>query len=149
MDEVVKLVEELAKPFEGLYLKAYHDPVGFPTQGYGRLLSRKKWEPLDKYPDIDQATAKEWLHQDIMKAMRATMRLCPGVETPEQLAALTDFTFNCGAGNLEISTLRRRVNRKDFIGASDEFMRWVYAQGVKLPGLVLRRKAERDLFLHK
>jgi lysozyme len=82
-----------------------------------------------------------------MKAVRATLRLCPGVERPTQIAAIADFTFNCGAGNLEISNLRRRVNRGDFDGAADEFLRWVYARGVKLPGLVRRRVAERDLFL--
>lgn len=149
MDEVVEMVEALAKPFEGLSLKAYHDPVGFPTQGYGRLLSRVKWEPLSKYPDITKEQAHEWLVQDIRMAIRSSQRLCPGIETPQQLAAVADFVFNCGAGNLEISTLRRRINRGDFAGAADEFLKWVYAQGVKLPGLVRRRKAERDLFLHK
>ena len=149
MDEILQLTAKLAKPFEGLFLKAYHDPVGYPTQGYGRLLSRVPWEPLSKYPDIALETAEQWLVEDLRKAVRATIRLCPGAETPQQVAAIADFTFNCGAGNLEISTLRRKVNRKDFDGASEEFLRWVYARGIKLPGLVRRRKAERDLFLHK
>lgn len=165
MDEVLELTAELAKPFEGLELDAYYDPVGYPTQGYGRLLSRQVWGPLgrppkdrkerqvanawlkEKYPRIDEETAEKWLKQDMLKAARAVIRLCPGAETPQQLAALTDFTFNCGAGNLEISTLRRRVNRGDFEGASREFLKWVYARGVKLPGLVRRRKAEKELFL--
>ena len=46
---------DLAAPFEGLRLEAYHDPVGYPTQGYGRLLSRKPWEDrVDGWPDIDE-----------------------------------------------------------------------------------------------
>lgn len=165
MPEIIELAHGLAKPFEGLRLDAYFDPVGFPTQGYGRLLSRQVWGPLgrapldriemnaarewlkDKYPDIDIATADVWLKQDMMVAIRATLRLCPGATKPTQIAALADFTFNCGAGNLEISSLRRKVNRNDFDGAADEFLKWVYARGVKLPGLVRRRVAEREMFL--
>ena len=145
MDDILQLASEVAKPFEGLVLKAYHDPVGYPTQGYGRLLSRTPWEPLDKWPDIDEHTAEEWLQQDMRKAVRATLRLCPNVESPYQLAAIADFTFNCGAGNLEISTLKRKANRGDPT-ASDEFLKWVFARGVKLPGLVKRRKAEKVMY---
>lgn len=165
MDEILELTAELAKPFEGLFLRPYFDPVGYPTQGYGRLLSRQVWGPLgrsplnaqekqianqwlyEQWPDIDEHTAEIWLQQDMTKAVRAAIRLCPGAERPTQLAALGDFAFNCGSGNLEISTLRMKVNRKDFNGAADEFLRWVYARGVKLPGLVRRRNSEKQLFL--
>lgn len=146
MDEILELAAAVAKPFEGLVLKAYHDPVGYPTQGFGRLLSRTPWEPLDKWPDIDEHTAEEWLKEDMTKAVRAALRLCPGAETPEQYAAIADFAFNCGAGNLQASTLRRKVNRGDFSGAEKEFSKWVFARGVKLPGLVRRRRAEADMF---
>jgi lysozyme len=165
LDEILEQAFKLAKPFEGLSLKAYYDPVGYPTQGYGRLLSREVWGNLgqppknreerqraqewleNKYPTVDLETADVWLKEDMLKATRATLRLCPGATGVKQIAALADFTFNCGAGNLEISTLRRRVNRGDFVGASDEFLKWVFARGIKLPGLVRRRVAERDLFL--
>lgn len=163
--EIQSLAAELAKPFEGLSLKPYYDPVGFPTQGFGRLLSRQFWGPLgrppqnnkekvtaqewleNKYPVIDEHTAEIWLQQDMIKAINATIRLCPGAVKSTQIAAIADFAFNCGAGNLEISSLRRKVNRNDFDGASDEFLKWVYARGVKLPGLVRRRVAEREMFL--
>jgi len=165
MDEILKLAAEVAKPFEGLFLKAYYDPVGYPTQGYGRLLSREVWGSLgrnpanatekqtamkwlyNRYPEIDHETAEIWLQQDLVKATKAAIRLCPGAEKPTQLAALADFAFNCGSGNLEMSTLRRKINRGDIIGASEEFGRWVYARGVKLPGLVRRRNSEKQLFL--
>jgi lysozyme len=165
VNDILELAFKLAKPFEGLSLKPYYDPVGYPTQGFGRLLSREVWGPLGrspknnsekvtaqqwlehKYPVIDHETAEEWLKQDMMKAVRATLRLCPGATSNEQIAALADFTFNCGSGNLEISGLRRKVNRGDFDGASDEFLKWVFARGIKLPGLVRRRVAERELFL--
>jgi lysozyme len=147
MDEILNLAFTLAKPFEGLILKPYHDPVGYPTQGYGRLLSRTPWEPLDRWPEIDEHTAEVWLKEDMTSAVKAALRLCQGAETPEQYAALADFAFNCGAGNLQASTLRRKVNRGDFVGAEREFGKWVFARGVKLRGLVLRRQAEAEMFM--
>ena len=146
MDDVLEIAAEIAKPFEGLRLKAYHDPVGYPTQGYGRLLSRTPWAPLEGYPDINEHTAEEWLKADMARAVRAAIRLCPGAESPAQLAALADFAFNCGGGNLQVSTLRKKVNRGDFGGAAQEFQKWVFARGVKLPGLVRRRRAESEVF---
>ena len=158
------LTAELAKPFEGLELEAYFDPVGYPTQGYGRLLSREAWGPAGqppktseqkkalkdwlnaKYPPITEDVAEEWLEEDMDKAYRSVLRLCPGAQTPHQVAALTDFAYNCGAGNLEISRLRKMVNRQDDL-AAEEFGKWVYARGVKLAGLVRRRNAEKQMYM--
>jgi lysozyme len=39
-----------------------------------------------------------------------------------------------------------KLNRGEYEAAADEFHRWIYGGGRKLPGLVLRRKAEHDLF---
>ena len=77
-------------------------------------------------------------------ALSATLRFCPVLATePERrLAAIVDFTFNLGAGRLQASTLRRRVNQRDWPGAGRELQRWVYGAGRVLPGLVLRREAE-------
>ena len=36
------LAEELAKPFESCKLSAYWDPAGYPTNGWGNLLSRER-----------------------------------------------------------------------------------------------------------
>jgi len=43
---------------------------------------------------------------------------------------------------LQTSTLRRRVNQRDWAAASTELRRWVYGGGRVLPGLVARREAE-------
>ena len=56
--------------------------------------------------------------------------------------AIVDFTFNLGAGRLQTSTLRRRVNQRDWTAAGQELRRWVYGGGKVLPGLVARRAAE-------
>jgi lysozyme len=79
--------------------------------------------------------------------MAATLRYCPVLATePEgRLAAIVDFTFNLGAGRLQTSTLRRRVNQRDWAAASQELRRWVYGGGKVLPGLITRRMAESAL----
>lgn len=154
IDRAIELAEKLAAPFEGLHrvgkdglIYPYHDPVGYPTIGYGHLLSRVRWESLSKWPAITKDDASAILRTDIGKAARSVRRQITAPVTDEQLAALIDFTFNVGAGNLEISTLRRLVNRQEYEAAAEQFSNWVYAAGVKLPGLVRRRAAERALFL--
>ena len=77
-------------------------------------------------------------------ALAATLRYCPVLATePEsRLASIVDFTFNLGAGRLQTSTLRRRINQRDWAAAATELLRWVYGGGKVLPGLVTRREAE-------
>ena len=55
---------------------------------------------------------------------------------------MVDFTFNLGAGRLQTSTLRRRINQTDWVGARLELRKWVHGGGRVLPGLVVRRQAE-------
>jgi lysozyme len=140
---------DLAKRFEGFQRVAKSDPerahpyvcpAGFWTIGYGRLC-----EPT--HPPITEAEGEAYLAHDLQTALAATLRYCPVLATePEgRLAAIVDFTFNLGAGRLQTSTLRRRVNQRDWSGAITELERWVYGAGIVLPGLIARRKAEVDL----
>lgn len=87
--------------------------------------------------------------RDLQSAIAATLRYCPVLATePEgRLATIVDFTFNLGAGRLQTSTLRRRINQRDWHSAGQELRRWVYGEGKVLPGLVTRRDAEIALFL--
>jgi Phage lysozyme len=92
----------------------------------------------------DGVVARAYLTADMADALRATLRYCPVLanEPEGRLAAIVDFTFNLGAGRLQASTLRRRVNQRDWSGAAQELRRWVYGGGRVLPGLVIRREAE-------
>jgi lysozyme len=63
------------------------------------------------------------------------------------VAAYTSFTYNVGVGAFEKSTLLRKLNGGDRVAACNELPRWVYARGVKLPGLVNRRREEQALCL--
>ena len=107
-DPALRIAALLADDFEGLSLDPYHDPVGYPTIGYGHLLSREvgadlsRWEPL-----ADRNAAVALLEIDMGKALRSVWRLIPAPLNDNQEAALADFAFNCGSGNLQASTLRR------------------------------------------
>lgn len=157
LEEAVEIAAKLvSRPeFDGLHdpdrstavIEPYYDPVGLPTIGYGHLLSRTAWAALDQFPAISIAQAEALLRADLMKAAGAVMRLVRVKLNANQIAALIDFVFNVGSGNFEISTVRKVINRGDFASVPAHLMRWVYAKGVKLPGLVKRRKAEAALWV--
>lgn len=70
------------------------------------------------------------------------LRLIAVPLTDGQFDGLVSFTFNLGAGALQRSTMRRKLNRGEQDGIPAELMKWVWAGGQKLTGLVRRRKAE-------
>ncbi|WP_373421809.1 lysozyme [Burkholderia multivorans] len=137
---------DLAKRFEGFHrvpktdpgrAHPYICPAGYWTIGYGHLCD-------STHPPITETEAEVYLARDLQAALAATLRYCPVLATePEgRLAAIVDFTFNLGAGRLQTSTLRRRVNERNWEAAARELRRWVYGGGRPLAGLVARREAE-------
>lgn len=125
--------------FEGIRQVAYRDPVGIPTACFGET-------------------------KNIRMGMRFTMEECKGmllnslviaddgvdacvkVKMPDtRRAALISFTYNAGVTNFCKSTMVKKLNAGDTVGACNELPKWVYSRGIKLPGLVNRRNAERDL----
>lgn len=59
-------------------------------------------------------------------------------------AAVVSFSYNVGVGAFCKSTFARRLNERD-AAACDELLKWTTAGGITLPGLVRRRKQERQL----
>ncbi len=87
------------------------------------------------------------LISDLAQCERAVNRLVKVTLTQNQFDALVSFVFNVGSGNLQSSTLLRKLNSGDYKGAADEFLRWNKAAGKVMNGLVARRTAEREFFL--
>lgn len=146
MNDPVAIAAGLCRRFEGLYLHPYLCPAGVPTIGYGATYYEDGRRVSLADQPITKARAESMLlYMLATEYYPAVMRLCPEVDTPERAAALTDFAFNLGVNALRSSTLRRRVRAGDWQAAQRELTRWVYSGGVKLKGLVLRRKAESDL----
>lgn len=140
----------LAKRFEGFHRVPTDDPLGrahpyicpagFMTIGWGHLCR-------PDHAPVTEAEAETYLAADLMNALAATLRYCPVLATEREgrVAAIVDFTFNLGAGRLQTSTLRRRINQRDWVGTAQELRRWVYGGGRVLPGLCVRRQAESSL----
>lgn len=135
------LLYELIKRFEGCKLTPYICPAGVWTCGWGStgpdVFPGRKWT---------QAYADQRLVSDVQYFMNGVSALCPGL-SGEPLLAITDFAYNLGLGRLKASTLRRRINEKNYPAAAIELRKWVNGGGKKLPGLVLRREAECKLLL--
>ena len=94
-----------------------------------------------------EAETETLLIRDLENSEGWVSRLIKTALTENQYSALTSFTFNVGAGALQRSTLRMKLNRGEYQGAADEFPKWRIAGGRILAGLVRRRAAERSLFL--
>jgi len=145
MDEVAVTLA-LIRRFEGLFLTPYLCPAGVPTIGYGATYYEDGTHVTLHDAAITREQAEALLGWHVACVyLPAVIRLCPGLDNPDRLAALIDFTFNLGTGNLKASTLRRRVNEQDWAGAQVEIRKWNKAGGRVLRGLVVRREAEAAL----
>ena len=133
---------DLIKRFEGFSRTVYFCPAGYPTIGYGHVVK----DDEDFSAGIDEAQAEELLRQDAQIAERAVLRLINVLLTDGQFDALVSFTYNLGGGALQRSTLRRKINREEHAEVPEQFMRWVWAGGRKLRGLVRRRAAEAGFY---
>lgn len=143
IDQAVVVSAGLARRFEGLYLRPYLCPAGVPTIGYGATF----YEDGARVQLTDPAITRERANALLLWMVRtrflpAVVRLCPGIDNPDRLAALIDFTFNLGAGQLKASTLRRRVNDGRWDDVPAELRKWIRGGGRVLRGLVIRREAE-------
>ena len=138
---------ELIKQFEGLYLKSYVCPAGVVTVGYGatRDINNK---PLELNTTITIEEAYKLFERDIKLKEEAILSLVSIKLNKNQLDALVSFVYNIGIPQFRRSTMLKLLNKGDYIGASNEFDRWVNAGGRPLKGLILRREAEKVLFLN-
>lgn len=144
----------LVMEFEGFYPRPYNDPAGYATVGFGHLLhyspvtaeDRRRW-------NITRKQAEELLATDLKRAGLAVDRLITVPLTQSMQDALASWVFNLGEDALRTSTLRRKLNARDYRGAADEILRWDKAKDprtgriVRMAGLTRRRIAERKLFL--
>jgi len=131
------------KEMEGLRLEAYRCPSGVLTIGYGHTGT-----DVTKGMKITQARADALFDGDVARTERdVDMALGMTNVSQCQYDALVSFTYNLGAGNLRKSTLLKKV--KSYPGnpsIRDEFRRWVYSKGKRLPGLVKRREWEASRY---
>ncbi len=136
----------LIKRFEGFSATPYLCPAGWWTFGWGAVRDGKGEPVTLATPLVVEDEAEALLRRDIGFAERAVLRLISVPLADGQFDALASFTFNLGAGALQRSTLRRKVNRQEHADVPGEFLKWVWGGGRRLPGLVQRREAEAWLY---
>lgn len=141
MKKISQVGINLIKQFEGLSLKAYKCPAGVWTIGWGAtgkdIIQGLEWtqEQCDERLVRDLSPVEDHINRRIREIAQ------------NKFDALVSFTYNLGRGSLDKSTLLKKVlNNPNDITIFDEFMKWTYAGGKQLQGLIRRRKAEADLY---
>lgn len=156
--KVDQRVIEMIKHHEGVRFRPYRCPALLWTTAVGHVIDPKhigvKLEERKNLPipdGWDRALSmdeiNEILSKDLARFEAGVLRLCPNGLTPGRFGALVSFSFNVGLGNLQRSSIRMKHNRGEFDEAAEAFMAWTKAGGKELPGLVKRRKDERNLYL--
>ncbi len=134
------LAAPLTMASEGKVNAGYRDPVGIVTSCYGHtgagaVLGRR-------YTDAEcesQFKVDQLEHGWMVAA-------CVPAGTPLRArAAFTDFAFNGGGGLFCKSSMARLAKAGDMAGACKALELYVYAGHRVLPGLVTRRRREREL----
>lgn len=128
--------------FEGLYPKAYRDPIGVPTVCIGETIGVKMG---DVYT-VEQC--KAMLVKRLPDYEYQMAQCVDAAKLPDKtFVAFLSFTYNVGGGAFCGSTLVRKWNAGDRRGACAELLKWVYAGSQKWQGLVNRRAEENRLCL--
>lgn len=102
----------------------------------------------EDYPDgISLFEGERLLWAELEKDQQAVRRLITVPLTQGQFDALVSFVFNLGSGALQRSTMRQKINREEHDEVPAELMKWVWAGGRKLNGLIRRRQAEGLMYM--
>ena len=134
----------LIRQFEGFRAHRYRDAAGLLTIGYGHLLKRD--ELVAFALGIDESAARTLLSADVVKAELAVNRLINVALLQCQFDALVSFTFNLGAAVLQRSTLRAVLNRGGYEAVPKQLLRYRWAGGRPVAGLLRRRQVEARVF---
>lgn len=129
----------LTLPSESLSQSVYLDPVSLPTVCVGRMDKSLKLGQTFSVEECMKMFADDWKkhQQQLNKVVKVEYK------SEWQKEALTDFTFNIGIGNVKSSTLIKKLNVGNHVGACQQLSRWVKARVrgklITLRGLVIRR----------
>lgn len=127
------------KNHEGFSAVPYKDTGGVLTVGYGHTGHITG--------PVTQEQAEQLLKADLKVAEHAVADNITIPLNENQFSALVSLVYNIGSQAFAKSHLKLYINQGNFELAANEFDKWVYDNHVKLPGLIDRRAAEKQLFL--
>ena len=131
---------DLVKFFEGFEPKAYLCPANVWTIGYGRTKNVKEGDELTEIQaERDLLEELDEFAEQVLNTVKISL-------DQNELDALTSWTYNLGVGNLQSSTLLKKLNSGDKNSVPSEMVRWNKAAGKVLAGLTRRREAEAKLW---
>lgn len=132
---------DLIKSFEAFSEYHYTCLAGYETVGWGHVILDNETinEPLS------EEDGEFLLRKDVEKAEKAVLRNIKVPLEDYQFDALVSFTFNCGPGAIQRSTLRMKLNRQEY-DMGEEFLKWNKIKGKISKGLTRRRIAEAEMF---
>lgn len=145
--QVNKATIDLIKQFEGFEPKAYLDPVGIWTIGYGTTSRAGVGIDPKKGMVISEREATIYLERAVDKFAN---QIKPHIKKPineNEFGAFVSLAYNIGPASFVKSTALRKFNEGDKQGAANAILLFNKAGGKVLKGLERRREAEKALFL--
>jgi len=125
----------------------YKDTKGIITNGFGNA-------SITPNQKVTVPKALEDLKQNTSEAGKAVSSCVMSRITQNQYDAFVSLAYNVGSYSFCKSTIVKKANAGDLIGACEEFKRWTFVGGKdckiksnKCYGIYKRREAERQLCL--
>lgn len=138
---------DLIKHFEGFISKPYLCPAGVATIGYGstKYVDGKKVKLNDKAINENEATL---LLKNTLTIYENIVNKKVKVQLKQsQFDALVSHTYNTGGSNTLFNLINNEAN---YVSIKKWFeTKYISANGVKLKGLIERRKAEAKLYFYE
>lgn len=137
---------DLIQSFEGLELKAYKDSVGIWTIGVGNIV----YEDGTKVKQGDTITKERARSLFESTACQFAFKVNKVIKKPltqNQFNALVSLAYNIGLGAFEKSTILKLVNNNpNDANIAKEFLKWKFAGGKEIKGLLNRRIKESSVY---
>jgi lysozyme len=124
---------------EGCKLAAYLDGGGVPTIGVGHIKGVKMGQTITQF-EADEMLKMDLEDHDISALLKVPTK-------QNEFDALSSLAFNIGVNAFAGSTVLKRHNLGNRMGAANAFLMWVKDNGRTVDGLMRRREAERKLYL--
>lgn len=156
-----KAIKNYIKAREGVHYTPYIDVAGYATIGVGHKILGNH----DMF--LEEVLGGEFILADLELTPAQVDKLLDirlsefslGVNnmvvsynlniTQSMFDAIISFAYNLGTGALRRSTLLKLLRQGDIDGAAKEFLKWRYAGGKVVQGILNRRIEEMNIFLTK
>ena len=133
---------------EGFRETPYPDSGGVATIGYGTTIYPNGVRVTLKDAPITKEQAWSYLESHCDMVAKQIEPLIKVELNQNQIDALISFVYNEGIRQFKTSTLLKVINKTpyDFLAVKNQWLRWVYDDGVKKNGLIKRRNVEFLLY---